>query len=219
MIHWESLFNDKFDTICEEHGGKIIHQNHLLVAPATCEIEDYDDFKAFSHWLNRQEKIPHHSMCPDTIIKGFNAEHNYQNREESFVMKFHVTDKKRVLSVEQKYSVDLQTFDNENDATAYWDRLKRHTDHMNEGLKKELREKCHIPDYMKKKYTAQITLFESDEPFDDTGEPIPSVEAKIKIPIKTNTGLYAIIDEMTETVQEMAKYTKKKLVDVSNRLR
>lgn len=90
---------DKFKELCEELGGKLSIEKGWIVSKdaMVCEFRDDDDFKAFAHWMDRQNKFP--------SGKEFKAKYDYMEALDFMKSEFTVEDSEKILLVEHEKSL------------------------------------------------------------------------------------------------------------------
>ena len=106
-IDWSWLLEDKFKVMCKEFGGKPTDGPDFHVGPGRtivggewlgCEMyDDYDNFKAFAHWLNRQ---PHSHKA-----KKLRAYYEYDEGSDLFDAELEVNGDRKSLVVSNKKQI------------------------------------------------------------------------------------------------------------------
>jgi len=187
---WDWPLMSKFEAICKEFGGEFDSSKR----PFVCGFKDFDDFKAFSQWLNKQ--------TPKKPI-GLQSKYDYDNFPEDYVsVEFHVEKyaqfEKKLLVFKSRNMGDAQTI-NEGiqselggvrlEDTGWQDDLA-----LTKTDEKDIIEKIQKP-YLRQ-YATVETFFEND---DDHWY----AKADITVPIESHSVLSSVLEDADAATDEL----------------
>ncbi len=209
---WDWMMEQKFEAICKEFGGKFFddekqnarkEDDGLQINPLHCQLTDFDDFKAFTHWMNKQTDTGknislHADYRYDTDYDHiFTADFYVLRNQNTFEKTLNLTMKKSISDAEGLNEHIREELNEESDA-----QTERMLNNWTEDFINTKNETKEIIDTIKKPYLKQYASI--DTYFSGTDDHWYT-EAEIQIPIEKHSDYPSILQDSDDTLTELVR--------------